>query len=150
VTGTGDEAPADWDQLQSVDTYLGYQRAEGFASADEATWEAQRRYAAPLYLPRNSWARSGAWTIGPQHAAADEPGTSLAVRFHARDLNLVMAPADRDGPVRFRVTLGVQTPAAAYGGDVDADGAGVISEPRMYQLFRTTDVPALATTTGGD
>ena len=36
----------------------------------------------------------------------------------------------------FRVTLDGEPPGAAHGSDVDADGSGVLTYPRMYQLIR--------------
>jgi thiol-disulfide isomerase/thioredoxin len=132
---TGNEAPADWSELESPETYLGYARSEGFAGAAGAVPDVRYHYDVPPGLVRTSWALSGDWTVGPHHIAANQPGTSIAIRFHARDLHLVMA-ADADTPVRFRVTLDGQPPADAHGLDIDAAGAGAIHEPRMYQLIR--------------
>jgi hypothetical protein len=47
-----------------------------------------------------------------------------------------MAPATPGGPVRFRVQLDDQPPGAAHGTDVDDQGNGTLSEPRLYQLVR--------------
>jgi len=41
-------------------------------------------------------------------------------------------------PVRFRVRIDGQPPAAAHGLDVDESGNGTVSFPRMYQLIRQT------------
>jgi hypothetical protein len=60
----------------------------------------------------------------------------VAYRFHARDLNLVMGPVARGTPVKFRVLIDGQPPAAAHGVDVDEQGYGTVAEPRMYQLIR--------------
>jgi hypothetical protein len=57
-------------------------------------------------------------------------------RFHARDLHLVLAPAASGASVRFRVLLDGQAPGAAHGLDVDAQGHGTVSAPRLYQLIR--------------
>jgi hypothetical protein len=38
--------------------------------------------------------------------------------------------------VRFRVLLDGQPPAAAHGSDVDDQGHGTLTEPRLYQLIR--------------
>jgi hypothetical protein len=61
------------------------------------------------------------------------PG-SIAYRFQARDLNLVLAPPG--APARFSVRLDGRPPGEAHGLDVDASGDGTVSEPRMYQLVR--------------
>ena len=56
--------------------------------------------------------------------------------FHARDLHLVMGAAARGTSVRFRVLIDGQPPGAAHGVDVDEQGNGAVTEPRMYQLIR--------------
>jgi thiol-disulfide isomerase/thioredoxin len=61
---------------------------------------------------------------------------SVGMRFHARDVHLVMKPTDPDVPVRFQVTLDGQAPGGEHGLDVDTAGNGVLAEPRMYQLIR--------------
>jgi thioredoxin family protein len=47
-----------------------------------------------------------------------------------------MAPPARGTPARFRVLLDGQPPAAAHGVDVDDQGNGSLTEPRLYQLLR--------------
>jgi hypothetical protein len=59
--------------------------------------------------------------------------------FHARDLNLVMGAAKKANPVRFRVRIDGAPPGVAHGLDVDEQGNGTASEPRMYQLIRQPD-----------
>ena len=60
----------------------------------------------------------------------------IVYRFHARDLHLVMGPAPRGTSVRFRVRLDGQPPGAAHGIDVDDQGNGTVTAPRLYQLIR--------------
>jgi hypothetical protein len=38
--------------------------------------------------------------------------------------------------VQFRVLVDGEPPRAGHGGDVDAQGRGVVREPRLYQLVR--------------
>jgi thiol-disulfide isomerase/thioredoxin len=47
VEGVGVEAPADWDHLQTPETYLGYGRSEQFASADDAAFDQRGQLRAP-------------------------------------------------------------------------------------------------------
>ena len=65
----------------------------------------------------------------------EAPGR-IAIRFHARDVNLVMGPAERGMSVPFRVLIDGQIPGAAHGIDVDEQGNGTVSEQRLYQLIR--------------
>jgi thiol-disulfide isomerase/thioredoxin len=122
VVGSGVEAPADWDDLDSPETYVGHARAE------------RRTDDAAASLRKNHWALSGDWTVKGQGAVLNEAGGGIAYRFHARDLHLAMNPGA--GSVPFRVTLDGEAPGDSHGGDVDAQGNGVVSEPRLYQLVR--------------
>ncbi len=132
----GIEAAADWGNLKSPETYVGYQRAENFASPGGAESDERRVYAAPAQLRLNQWALAGDWTVGKQAAVLNEAGGRIASHFHARDLHLVMGPAVRGTSVRFRVTLDGQPAGAARGVDVDEHGNGTLTEQRLYQLIR--------------
>ncbi len=136
VDGRGAEAAADWGSLKSPENYVGYARTENFASPGGAVPDQRRVYAAPAQLRLNQWALSGDWTAGKQAAALNQPGGRIAYRFHARDLHLVMGPAARGASVRFRVFIDGRPPGAAHGIDVDGQGNGTITEPRLYQLIR--------------
>jgi thiol-disulfide isomerase/thioredoxin len=136
VEAVGVEAPADWNDLKSPETYVGYQRAENFVSSGGADVDRRHRYAAPAKLALNQWALSGEWTIGKQATVLSTPNGKIAYRFHARDLNLVMGPPRQGTPVRFRVSIEDQPPGPAHGLDVDESGSGTVVEPRVYQLIR--------------
>jgi thiol-disulfide isomerase/thioredoxin len=136
VEGTGVEASADWGNLKSPENYVGYARSENFASPSGAARDKPHVYVPPSRLELNDWALSGDWTVGRQATALNKAGGRISCRFHARDLHLVMGPASREAPVRFRVTLDGQPPRAAHGVDVDAEGNSTAVEQRMYQLIR--------------
>jgi len=78
----------------------------------------------------------GDWTIGPEYAALNGASGRIAYRFHARDVNFIMGPTVRGTPVRFRVRIDGEPPGTAHGIDIDEQGNGTVSEPRMYQLIR--------------
>jgi hypothetical protein len=135
VEGSGVELGADWGSLRSPETYLGHDRADGFASPGGLAPDERRAYAIPAGLRLNRFALAGEWTVGRQAALAG-PGGRVACVFHARDLHLVMGAARRGNPVRFRVRLDGAPPGAAHGLDVDERGEGVAAAPRLYQLVR--------------
>jgi thiol-disulfide isomerase/thioredoxin len=140
VEGVGVEAEADWEHLNSPETYLGYGRSDQFASPGGAASEKPRTYELPGRLRLNTWALAGEWTIGRESAALDQPGGSIAYRFHARDAHLVLSPAARErGPNPFRVLIDGQAPGPSHGADVDQSGNGLLTDGRLYQLIRQHD-----------
>ena len=136
VQPAGVEAAADWDSLWSPENYLGYERSENFASPNGAVLGTRHGYAVPGRLRLNHWALGGDWTVGRHAVVLHQAGGRIADRFHARDLNLVMAPPAPGRPVRFRVGLDSQPPGPAHGSDVDDQGNGALTQPRLYQLVR--------------
>jgi thiol-disulfide isomerase/thioredoxin len=136
VVPDGFEAQADWTNLRSPETYLGYEQAQNFASTDDAALDEPRAYVAPDSLKLNHWALSGDWTIGRRASVLDRPDGRIAFRFHARDVHLVLRPHVRDTSVPFRVLVDGEPPGAAHGLDVDEQGHGTVAEPRLYQLIR--------------
>jgi len=136
VEATGIELPGDWANLRSPETYIGLARAEGFAAPGDAVFGEPRLYTVPSRLHVNEWALAGTWTLGQEEAVVNEPNGRIAYRFHARDLNLILAPPARGASARFGVRLDGAPPREAHGLDVDGDGNGVVTEPRLYQLIR--------------
>ncbi|GAB4102764.1 redoxin domain-containing protein [Micromonospora taraxaci] len=138
VNGVGPEAEADWDNLRTPETYLGFSRGEHFASPNGPALDERRAYHLPERLDLNQWALAGDWTIGAESVVVDQAGGSIAFRFHARDAHLVLAPAP-GRPIPFRVLLDGEAPGPSHGVDVDADGNGVLQDGRLYQLVRQDD-----------
>ena len=136
VDARGIEAAADWGSLKSPENYVGYERTQNFASPGGAVLDKPRMYVLPARVRLNEWALSGDWTVKKEAAVLNKPNGSIAYRFHARDLHLVMGPAAPGTSVRFRVLIDGQPPGAAHGIDVDEQGDGTVSEQRLYQLIR--------------
>jgi thiol-disulfide isomerase/thioredoxin len=125
VEGVGPEKEADWEHLQTPETYLGGARGERPAPPDQR-------------LDLNHWTLTGAWTRGAENVALEQAGGSIAYRFHARDAHLVLANA-AGTPIPFRVLLDGEPPGPSHGVDVDGDGNGVLRDGRLYQLVRQHD-----------
>ena len=136
VTPAGLEVAANWPTLRSPETYTGYGQATGFAQVDLARFDEAVRYEAPARLPLNAWGLAGSWTVARHAAVDDEPGGRIAFRFHARDVNLVMGPLARGASIPFRVVLDGRPAGDAHGTDVAADGSGILTDQRTYQLVR--------------
>jgi len=135
VMGHGVEAEAEWEDLGSPETYLGYERGERFASPQGAAYDEPRAYSLPDRLDLNHWALKDMWTLGRENAVVGEAGGSLAFRFHARDAHLVLSH-EGGNPIPFQVKLDGHHPGESHGVDVDDDGNGMLAEGRMYQLVR--------------
>jgi hypothetical protein len=74
--------------------------------------------------------------LDAEHAVLDSGDGGIVYRFHARDVHLVLGPGPDGKPVRFRVTVDGLQPGQSGGMDVNADGEGIVSEQRLYQLIR--------------
>jgi thiol-disulfide isomerase/thioredoxin len=135
VAPDGFEAEADWDNLRSPETYLGYEQAQNFASPDPALGEA-RAYGVPDSLRLNHWALSGNWTVERGASVLNGADGRIAFRFHARDVHLVMGPPVPGESVPFRVLLDGEPPGDAHGLDVDEQGNGTLGQQRLHQLIR--------------
>src|SRR4029077_451890 len=92
VDGSGFEAAADWTNLRSPETYVGYERTENFTSADAARRDQRRTYRPSSRLALNQWSLAGDWTIGRQATVLNDTPGQIQYRFHARDVHLVMGP----------------------------------------------------------
>jgi thiol-disulfide isomerase/thioredoxin len=132
----GVEVAADWDSLRSPENYLGSERTDNFVSPNGSLLDTSYAYAVPPRLRLNHWALAGDWTVRPNAVVLNQAGGRILYRFQARDLHLVMTPPAPGSPVRFQVRLDGQAPGTAHGTDVDDQGNGTLTQPRLYQLLR--------------
>ena len=123
---------------QSPETYVGYSRADNFASPGgaERDRDRDREYTIPSALKTDEWALSGTWNVGDEKATLAKAGGRVAFRFHARDVNFVLGPSADGKPVRYRVTIDGKPAGDDRGMDVDANGEGTVTSQRLYQLVR--------------
>jgi len=125
---------ADLAHVRSQETYLGAAHADGAGPADIRPDRVQRHVAAAPR--RNAWTLDGSWIQRPEFIESTAPDGAIAIRFHARDLHLVLGPGPDGKPVAFRVFVDGKPPGADHGVDVDAQGRGEVSGERLYQLVR--------------
>jgi thiol-disulfide isomerase/thioredoxin len=121
---------------ETPETYVGYRRAENFASPERVTRDAPAHYSPPTRLALNEWGLIGAWNVGAESGVLQAGPGAIVFRFHARDLHLVVGPMKDGMPVRFKVTIDGAAPGDSHGVDTAPDGTGEIREPRLYQLLR--------------
>jgi thiol-disulfide isomerase/thioredoxin len=121
----GFEVQADWANLESPETYLGSEQASNYAPGVPTDG-----------LELNQWTLVGDWAVERWASVLNGTEGSLAFRFHARDVNLVMGPPAKGSSVPFRVVIDGEPPGHAHGFDVDEQGRGSVTEQRLYQLVR--------------
>ncbi|MGA2563562.1 MAG: cytochrome c biogenesis protein DipZ [Steroidobacteraceae bacterium] len=139
LRATGVQAAADEAQIQSPETYIGYERATHFSSPAGIASDQPKTYAEPSTLQLNQWALAGNWTVRDEDAVLNQAPGAITFRFYARDLHLVMGPGADGKPIRFRVRLDGAPPAQSHGVDIDIQGNGVVHEQRLYQLIRQSN-----------
>ena len=132
----GIQAAPDMNEVQSPETYLGFQRAENFVTTGTLGTDKVVNYPAAGTLALNNWTLEGQWNVGGQQATLAAANGKIVYRFHARDLHLVLGPGADGKPVRFKVSIDGQAPGDAHGTDVAPDGSGTVTEQRLYQLVR--------------
>lgn len=134
VKAAGASAAADFRSIRTPETYLGRKRAANFASPGGFR-DGPFDYRPPSALNLNQWGLDGRWEVEPQRTVNLAKGGLIALRFHARDLHLVLG-SSTGKPVRFRVLIDGKPPGADRGVDIDAAGYGTVAGQRLYQLVR--------------
>lgn len=138
--GQGTQAAPGAEPALSGETYLGHERAHGFASPGGIVRDHAKAYRpAASALRTNQWSLAGDWTVEAERAVLNSANGRIAYRFQARDLHLVLGPAANGKPVRFRVLVDGKPPLAEHGSDTDAQGHGVIDAQKLYQLVRQAE-----------
>ena len=131
----GASAAADFRNIGTRETYLGFARAENFVSPGGFNRGKPSNYMTPPRLALGHWAYGGRWTVEQQRGRLDAAGGSVSIRFKARDLHLVLG-SQGGKPIRFRVTIDGRAPGTDHGLDIDAAGNGRVTDHRLYQLVR--------------
>ncbi|KAA0985463.1 cytochrome c biogenesis protein DipZ [Pseudomonas sp. ANT_J28] len=136
ASAEGVQLAPDMNEVQSPETYVGYQRAEHFVPETSLVPDRVSAYTAPSQLALNDWSLDGQWNVGSERATSSGPASRIVYRFHARDLHLVLGPGTHGKPVRFKVLIDGKAPGEDHGTDVAPDGSGSVTEQRLYQLVR--------------
>jgi cytochrome c biogenesis protein CcdA/thiol-disulfide isomerase/thioredoxin len=129
-SGVGDKQAETADPgLRTPETYLGWQRAQGFVQPPRP---GEGDYTAPSGpLPVNAFALDGGWRIDGESATAGEDA-SIRLAFTARRVFLVMGSVL--GPGEVEVLLdGKPVPDRLAGEDVHG-GSATVTDQRLYRL----------------
>ena len=138
VEGLGVEAEADWDNLRTPETYLGYARSEHFASPDGAAFDERRATCFPTACvstsgPSPASGRSGARTSCSTRPAGASPtastrATRISCSLPERESRFPSA-CSSTARLRARHTASTST----------RTGTACSREGRLYQLVRQHD-----------
>ncbi len=134
----GAEAGPDLQNIRSPETYLGYERATGFATSTPIVEDKPASYTLKD-IGLNQWGLSGKWTVKAEQVALDSQRGAIAFRFRARDLHLVMGPGVTSTPINFKVTIDGKSPGDNHGADIDPQGNGTVTSTKLYQLVRQSN-----------
>jgi thiol-disulfide isomerase/thioredoxin len=135
ILADGAELPPS-DDVRSPETYVGYARAENFASRERMAQGSRRIYTAPSRPTLNHWGFGGLWQADAKSGTLEAAPGKIVFRFHSRDLHMVMGPPLNHKTVRFKVRLDGEIPGYDCGSDSAPDGTGEVRQPRLYQLIR--------------
>ena len=121
--------------LQTPETYLGYERGQGWIEGPNPGTSA---YDAPDAdeLDLNEFAYGGAWRVGPESAVAKDDAT-ISLRFQARRVFLVLGSSA--GARQVSVELDGEPISESFAGDDVSGGSATVREQRLYRLVDLPD-----------
>ena len=128
-----EEAPVPINPMQSPETYLGYQRTEGFANHEKIEQNKALHFTSPKHIPLNGWALEGLWLIQGEKIIAEEKGASLRYHFRAKQVYLVMAPTSPEQPQTVRILLNGK-PLTQFAGKDIKNSQVTVTQSTLYEL----------------
>jgi len=115
-------------ESRTPETYLGYRRSQGFISQPKTVRNRPAEYSPAAEPGNGEWSLQGTWTITAEYITPVETG-ELEVGFNARNVFLVIEPADEDGLIEVRLDgRPIRNTPDVRNGIIRPD------ESRLYQL----------------
>lgn len=147
---SGEAAYAGFEDCQTPETYLGALRGALSFSSPQGLEEGTTDFTVPDPQTLHTAAAEGTWTVDGEAITSVSDGAEIAMRFHASEVNLVMAPPEA-GAVDVVVELDGEPLAPDERGESVtelADGRTVVrvDVDDIYALL-ATDEPVLGTLT---
>lgn len=140
VTSDTIEGPSvpDFRQIQTPETYLGYERGTLLGSPESVVRNDVQQYTSVAAPALNLFYLSGNWRVEAERTVAEETGVAIVYRYHASTVNLVMSPPESSN-AKIRLTLdGQAVPANLRGSDVVEENGQTyvtIDDERLYHLI---------------
>ncbi len=122
----------DVNDVQTPETYLGYERSKAFASPERSVANISQFYTLPSILPMNHWALAGQWSIQAQRIVSKQADAQLRLHFSAKHVYLVLGSATGK-PIDVLLTLNGQLSNNSMANDV-TDGHVWVQSHRLYEL----------------
>jgi hypothetical protein len=113
------------------ETYLGYERAEGYKNDIHPDMSFDYTFSGPLSL--NSVALSGKWTVKQEYIVSNNPDSKISLNFEATRVYLVISAEEKSLITVF--LDGKPLPSSFYTDDMDSQGRIQINAPRKYDIL---------------
>lgn len=117
---------------RTPELYLGYGRIQFLVNRDQLVRDEIGEYTIPEFIPDNSFAYGGEWTVGREYADPQD-GAELVLKFDSREVFLVMRTED-DVTGEVEVYLDGELVDRFAGEDV-RDGVVEVNKDRLYKLI---------------
>lgn len=115
-------------ESRTPESYLGYERSEGFISTQPTVAGVATAYTASAQPGNGEWSLDGIWEVSKEFVASSGSGT-LNLGFHAKHVYLVIEPVGEGGEIEVLVDgTTVEDTADVVGGRLIPD------ESRLYRL----------------
>ena len=122
---------------QTHETYLGYSRAENFASKEKPKGDTGI-FSFPKFLPTDHWALSGTWKVEAQRIVSGHAGAKLQLNFTAGKVFLVLG-TQTGKPIKATLTLNGEPLGASAGKDAP-DSVLAVEQHTLYELVSQPSV----------
>lgn len=114
------------------ETYLGYKRAEAYASEIQIVRNEMVHYNYQNALKPNQVGLKGDWTIGAEQITSSSDDSQLSLNFQANRVYLVLG-GKSSLPIKIELD-GKPLPSSLWTSDMNAQGEIVIKDPRKYDI----------------
>lgn len=132
---TGEDRTTGPRRSQTLETYLGYGRAESYSYQLGIKIDEAKDYSFEQLLGDDNVALSGRWTVREEHVRAEENNAVLTLNFLAQKVHLVLASEDQTEK-KVRVLLnGKPLPQKYWTTDMNEQGEIVVSGARKYDII---------------
>lgn len=116
---------------QTPETYLGYDRGERFANADEFVADEVIDYKLSSDLEPNQWSLGGNWQMNSESSQSHSDKSILSINYTAKEVFLVMS-----GPPGAAIEVAVTGLSKPSGDDLDGNNRVILDTARLYKLVK--------------